>query len=331
MPATPCMIIIFFIPLLVLDSLVATWQYFIISPELYPLNHQGIVDYPTAWKVLVTVGIIVGIAAMVINTVCFAGIWMEIMPKPTRGKRFVRVLILNVVYIALSVFISVACCVAPFIAVDVGWKGNFRNSCDGFEHRVNFDTSSVLFQNLPTSEDFTMTFSPNPEERYSQTYSFYVDPIPSPPQNRSASDFFPSYDSITYDFPTLTYAVMLNSTALLTGSFSFGPTLSVPDLDISADVSTFAKNRVYHPFLKIYDSAGGREFHDKRRKWADNEDVVMRTARFSTTGPLFLCARAQDADPRGLGELSPVVVGLVVLLKGPSPRGERRWILGSGG
>ncbi|KAI9774091.1 MAG: hypothetical protein M1840_005184 [Geoglossum simile] len=315
MATTRKILIAFFLPILMLDCLVAIWQFLFIAPILYPLEHQDLVDNRVGWTALTVVGWIISPTVALINTIYSAEVWIVMVPKPVRGRGFVRLLLLNVGYIALSVFVAGACLLAPLIAVPVAWEGNFRHSCRGFDHRVSLDVNSVYFRNLLTSNVFTMTFSPNPRERHSQTYAFYVDPVSWPPANRSDPGFFPSYDSITYNFSTRTYDIMFNSTSLLTGSFSFSPSLSVPDLDISADVSTFIKRAEYHPFLKIYDSAGGRDVHDRRRKWEDNADVMMRTAKFSHDGPLFLCVRAEDADVKGLGELSPVVAGLVVLLR----------------
>ncbi|KAI9782818.1 MAG: hypothetical protein M1839_004569 [Geoglossum umbratile] len=303
------------IALVIIDSLIAAWQYCIISPALYPVDHQGLNDVPIFYWILISIELFVGFFVMFLNLSFFGPFGWKFLDKTQKAAGFTAGVVFFVVWSAVALFVSIGCFVAPFIAYPVGWKMNFRNSCNGFEHRINLDLNSVHFQHLPTSEAFTMTLSPDPNERRSQVYRFNVDPVPSPPPYRSAPGFYPSYDSITYDFPTGTYtAKSSNSTILHAGHFAFDPVLYIPDLNISADVSAFVKGRAYRPFLKVYDSTDDVDIHYRKHSWADNSHVVMRTAAFSPCGTLFLCARAQDADVRGLGELSPVVVGLLVLV-----------------
>jgi len=310
-----------FIPLFILDASIATWDYFNISIRLIPIDHQRLIDPRGRWSTFVVLNNLVNCAALVLNATWFVMFAKTILTKAKGPSR----LVVYPAWVVLGVFVAVGCLIAPWIAEPIAWRRQFRDSCNGFDLRVNLNLDSLFFQHKPTMKNFTMTFSPDPGEQIVQTYVFHVDPVYSPP----LPDFYPSYDSITYNFSARTYTIKSsNSTILRTGLFAFAPVLHVPDLNVSADVFPFARNDIYRPFLKIYDSTAPKDINTRKHAWSDNAHVMMRTARFSsTTDVLSLCARSQNADVVGLGELSPVVVGLVALLKSPKGLDYTAWDL----
>src|SRR5436190_8258180 len=208
-----------FIPLFILDALIATWHYFALSATLFPADYQRLIDSGRGWSAFIALEDFVGLFALILNATWFVKFGKAVLPKATEASGFMR-FVAYLFWAVLGVSVALGCFGASFIAEAVAWQRQFKDSCNGFDLRVNLDVDSLFFQHLPTMKNFTMTFSSDPDEQIVQTYTLHVDPVYSSP----LPGFYPSYGSITYDFPSNTYTVKSsNSTILRTGPFAFAP------------------------------------------------------------------------------------------------------------
>ena len=132
-----------------------------------------------------------------------------------------------------------------------------------------------------------------------------------------------------YDLVGGMYTTTLRNNITHTGSFELSPMLRIPDLGVEADVRDFARHKRLQAYLKVYSAlsggggggGGGEDGGDvapgKKRSWRDNHDVVMRAAQDYHRRNFWLCARTtNDTVLAGLGDMLPVPVGLLVILRG---------------
>jgi hypothetical protein len=130
-----------------------------------------------------------------------------------------------------------------------------------------------------------------------------------------SSAFIPAYDAVHYNFSSMTWTTKLNSAPVQNGSFELLPILHVPELDVIADTRDFAFSETYEPFLKLYSTANDEKILEKKQAWENNTDVLMRTVKYSRTDMLQVCARELGDAMEGLGGMTPVPVGLLILLR----------------
>ena len=156
-----------FIPLFILDALIATWHYFVTSATLLPVDHQRLVD-SRGWTALLAFESIIGFIALILNAIWFVKFGKAVLPKATEASGFMR-FVAYLFWAVLGVSVALGCFGASFIAEAVAWQRQFKDSCNGFDLRVNLDVDSLFFQHLPTMKNFTMTFSSDPDEQRSAT------------------------------------------------------------------------------------------------------------------------------------------------------------------
>jgi hypothetical protein len=140
---------------------------------------------------------------------------------------------------------------------------------------------------------------------------FSLDPRYAP----GSSAFIPMYDAVHYNFTSMTWATKLYSNPIRNGSFELLPILRIPELDVIADVGNFAFSETYEPFLKVYSTTEDEKILEKKQAWNYNTDVLMRTVKYSRGDTLQVCARGLGDAMEGLGEMTPVPVGLLILLR----------------
>jgi hypothetical protein len=130
-----------------------------------------------------------------------------------------------------------------------------------------------------------------------------------------SSAFIPTYDAVHYNFTSMTWTTKLENNPVQNGSFELLPLLRVPELDVIANAQDFAFSETYEPFLKLYSTAKDEKILEKKQAWENNIDVLMRTVKYSSTDKLQVCARALGDGMEGLGEMTPVPMGLLILLR----------------
>lgn len=67
--------------------------------------------------------------------------------------------------------------------------------------------------------------------------------------------------------------------------------------------------------MKVYSTATDDAIVDKKHAWSDNTNVVMRTAKFKYSDKLQVCMRGPNDGMDGLGDMTPVPVGLLILVR----------------
>jgi hypothetical protein len=311
---------------LILNIALVIWAYYYVDAHLKPLAHQSLID-SHGWGAFNVFLIVYDVLIFLFD--CWLGLIVcattfdllqgskeknDTVPMITK---IAKVIVLITVWASIF-FFCLAVAVAPFVAIPLAWKQEFKHSCDGFNIRVlldspnQFPASTISFQQTLPFENYSMTIAPNPQLSNNVYNTFSLDPGYTP----GSTPFLPDYDQIHYNLSSNTYTLSLNSSTLHTGSFTLAPTLSVPDLNITADSSAFLKAEFYAAFFKAY-STDDPEVLSKPYAWSDNTDVVLRTAKstLSSKAILQVCARGQEDSVKGLGNRLPVVTGLLILLR----------------
>ena len=121
-----------------------------------------------------------------------------------------------------------------------------------------------------------------------------------------------------YDLVGGMYTTTLKNNITHTGSFELSPMLRIPDIGVEADVRDFARHERLQAYLKVYSTLSSRDVAPgEKTGWGDNRGVVMRAAQDYHRRNFWLCARAtNDTVLAGLGDMLPVPVGLLVILRG---------------
>src|SRR5438876_12433486 len=76
------------IPLIILDSSIATWHYFGISATLFPTDYQRLVGSGDSWFIALEYPI--GVLAMILNATWFVKFGKAVLPKATEASGFMR-------------------------------------------------------------------------------------------------------------------------------------------------------------------------------------------------------------------------------------------------
>ncbi|KAI9807983.1 MAG: hypothetical protein M1825_005290 [Sarcosagium campestre] len=338
-----CLVLFFFWALI--NGLLIVWQYYNVQAHTRPYDYRKLVHNKHAWNAFTIILYLLSFL-MIVPNACFAigtgipfkltynclnmGNWAAAKhPGRQENRIWTRIKTLSMLvfllvavtsWLAVGIAITAGQLVAVFAATPITWKFMFRHSCDDFGIRVWLDNSvstpatSVEFIHYDDPEaKFRMQFRPNPQETNDFYNVFSLDPGYIP----SSNSFIPPYDAIHYNFTDLTYSTRLANRTLHSARFELQPRLRIPDLQLEADMQDFVTKSIFEPFLKVYstnsDSQSDVELEDE--PWADNTNVMMRTVKYSSGDHLQVCARSATDALEGLGDMTAVPVGLIILLR----------------